>query len=338
MKINFKSLKQVQDLFYDNQVLWASDISIKIGKSRVIVHKYLKELLNQNKLKKVWLWSHAKYQIVDSYIKDKILNYSENIFNIDYKTEKILEEIFFKLSPEWKILKWFNWLKDWCFNRNLDVDEKIKNYISIYNYIKSLEDNCWLLDAIWVFWKHFEKVNLDKVYYADQYKRMEFGRWKLAEMTFFAKQSQNKDLIMESINEINLKLKCLISKEKFDAIAIIPWSIDRKKQLLQFLKQELKIINLPFINIIKYYPNNITIPQKSLKIREQRIQNARNTIFIDDENISKYKKVLLIDDFVWSGSTLNETATKLKQEWIKQVFWFAFVGNLNLEYEVINEV
>jgi predicted amidophosphoribosyltransferase len=117
-------------------------------------------------------------------------------------------------------------------------------------------------------------------------------------MTFFAKQSQNKDLIMESINEINLKLKCLISKEKFDAIAIIPWSIDRKKQLLQFLKQELKIINLPFINIIKYYPNNITIPQKSLKIREQRIQNARNTIFIDDENISKYKKVLLIDDFV----------------------------------------
>jgi adenine/guanine phosphoribosyltransferase-like PRPP-binding protein len=55
---------------------------------------------------------------------------------------------------------------------------------------------------------------------------------------------------------------------------------------------------LPFVNIIKYYPNNIPIPQKTLKTREQRIQNAKNTIFVDDKNISKYNKVLLIDDFV----------------------------------------
>jgi len=50
------------------------------------------------------------------------------------------------------------------------------------------------------------------------------------------------------------------------------------------LQDELKQFNLPFVNIIKYYPNNIPIPQKSLKSREQRIMNARNTIFIDDAN------------------------------------------------------
>ncbi len=48
--------------------------------------------------------------------------------------------------------------------------------------------------------------------------------------------------------------------------------------------------------------------------------------------------VFLIDDFVWSGSTLNETATKLKYEWVKEVHWFAFVWNMNLDYDVINEV
>jgi hypothetical protein len=48
--------------------------------------------------------------------------------------------------------------------------------------------------------------------------------------------------------------------------------------------------------------------------------------------------VLLIDDFVWSWATLNETAKKLKYEWIKEVYWFAFVGNLDLSYEVINEI
>jgi hypothetical protein len=67
---------------------------------------------------------------------------------------------------------------------------------------------------------------------------------------------------------------------------------------LQFLKNELKPINLPFINIIKYYPNAIPIPQKSLKTRQQRIKNAKNTIFVDDGEASNYKKVFLIDDFV----------------------------------------
>ncbi|MDD5770398.1 MAG: hypothetical protein PHE25_05505, partial [Candidatus Gracilibacteria bacterium] len=231
-----------------------------------------------------------------------------------------------------------NGIKDWCISRKLDIEEKVNNYISIYNHIKSLENTCGLLDAKEAFGKDFNKVFLDGVYYADQYKWMEFGRGKLAEMTFFAKQSQNKDLILNSINEISLKLKCFIQKEKFDALAIIPWSIDRKNQLLKFLKIDLQRLGLHFINIIKYYENDIAIPQKSLKTREQRLQNANNTIFVDDKNIKNYSKVLLIDDFVGSGATLNQTASKLKSEGIKKVYGFAFVGNLNLEYEIINEV
>jgi hypothetical protein len=87
-------------------------------------------------------------------------------------------------------------------------------------------------------------------------------------------------------------------QENFSAIAIIPWSIDRKNQILKILKNELKRFELPFVNVIKYYPNNIAIPQKTLKTKNQRIQNARNTIFIDDKNIKNYSKILLIDDFV----------------------------------------
>ncbi len=51
---------------------------------------------------------------------------------------------------------------------------------------------------------------------------------------------------------------------------------------------------------MKYYPNQIPIPQKSLKTREQRKRNAQDTILIDDKNIDSYKHVLLIDDFVGS--------------------------------------
>ena len=235
-------------------------------------------------------------------------------------------------------MKGFPGIKKWCISRNLNIEEKTKNYVSIYDHIEKLQNTCWLNEVKNTFWKHFENVYLDNIFYADRYNWMEFERWKLAEMTFYAKQSQNKDLINESIDEIILKLECIIRKWWFDSIAITPWSIDRKNQLLHFLKIRLVFLWLPFINVIKYYPNNIAIPQKSLKTREQRIKNAKNTIFIDDKNIKKYKKVFLIDDFVWSGSTLNETVAKLKQEWVTEVFWFAFVWNMNLEYEVINEV
>ena len=115
-------------------------------------------------------------------------------------------------------------------------------------------------------------------------------------------------------------------------------SIDRKNQLLIILKSKLKELKKPFVNIIKYYFTGISIPQKSLKTRKERIENAKNTIFIDDKNIWKYKKIFLIDDFVWSGSTLNETGKKLKESWVKQIDWFAFVGNLNLSYDIINEI
>jgi hypothetical protein len=51
-------------------------------------------------------------------------------------------------------------------------------------------------------------------------------------MTFYAKQSQNTELINKSIDQFIMKLECFIKKEQFDAIAITPWSIDRKNQLL----------------------------------------------------------------------------------------------------------
>jgi hypothetical protein len=41
---------------------------------------------------------------------------------------------------------------------------------------------------------------------------------------------------------------------------------------------------------------------------------------------------------VWSWATLNETAIKLKAEWVKEVIGFAWVGNMNLNYDVINEI
>ncbi len=344
MNTSFKIHKKIEELFQNKEVLWATEIANILWISRVITHKALKDLLKDKKLKKIGKWAHTKYKSlifnseVDNGLNFPLQSGGELKKSPDFKTQKILQEYFYKFSPEWKLFLWYEGIKKWCKERNMNVEDKIKNFILVKQHIENLHNECGLISAEKNFGKHFENVYLNEIYYADQYNWMEFGRWKLAEMTFFAKQSQNLKLISQANNEILLKLECIITKWNFDAIALTPWSIERKNQLLWLLKKSLERLKLPFVNIIKYYENNIPIPQKSLKTRQQRITNARNTIFIKDENISQYKKVFLIDDFVGSGSTLNETAHKLKKEWVEEVIWFAYVWNLNLSYDIINEV
>lgn len=336
MSFSFNTYRRVVDLLENIEIIWATEISNRLWLSRVIVHKILKRLLEENKVEKIWKWAHTKYKsLIFSWNKEEI-TFDDLIIN--YKTKKFFDDNFYKFDSDWKILKWFDWFKYWLKDRNFDLNKSIKNYKKIYNYIEKLENNCWLLDATDIFNKKFEKNYMKKVFYAWEYSFMEFWRSKLAEITFFAKQSQNKNLINYSIDEIFYKIECLIKTENIDCIAIIPWSIDRKNQLLWILKNRLKDFQIDFLNIIKYYPNNISIPQKSIKSKSWRLKNASNTIFVNDEKVKKYSKILLIDDFVWSGATLNITAKKINELWWKNIIWFAFVWSLDLSYEVINEI
>ncbi len=335
MSFSFKIYKKILDLFQKNELLWASEIAEKLGISRVIVHKVLKQILDENKVQKIWKASHTRYK---SLIYSKNNKQIESYMIIDFKTKKLIDENFYKFDSTWKLLKWFEGFKTWLWEKNFNIEKSVNSYKNLINYIENLENNCWLLDVTEIFKKKFEKIYMQKVYYAWEYNLIEFGRTKLAEMTFYAKQSQNLNLINQSIDEIIYKLECLVKIEKIDCIAIVPWSIDRKNQLLGKLKKRLEKLNLPFLNIIKYYENGIPIPQKSIKSKTWRIKNAQNTIFVNDKNIKNYNKILLIDDFVGSWATLNITAWKLSEQWVKNIIWFAFVWSMDLKYEVINEI
>jgi len=220
--MNFAIKKEILDLFEKQEFYWVTEIAEVLWKNRVVIQRYLKKLIEVWILEKINNWPKTKYKKIFSKWEKKIFEdkkkklddkkFFNPDFRLDFKMEKILEENFWKFSPEWRILKWLSWLQEWCFARNLDFEEKIKTFINTFNYIEDLQDNCWLLDAKENFWMHFEKVYLDEIFYADQYKWMEFWRWKLAEMTFYAKQSQDKKLIFDSINQMILKLKCVILK------------------------------------------------------------------------------------------------------------------------------
>lgn len=344
MSYKFSSLQQIIDCFQSHDLLSPTQISDMLWKSKVIIHKYLKELVKQGKLEKKWQGAHTLYHlawnIVSSHKKPDI---SKSLSGLSYEDTLILEDEFYKFAENGVLLQWREGFILWCESRNLNPNEKAQSFVKIKKHIDKVKNSCGVIDATEAFSKHVEKLCMQKVFYADQYNRMEFGRGKLAEMTFFAKQSQNRNLIQQCISQILLNIECLTKQHKIDAIAIVPRSISRSNQLLKILKQELSYLWLHFVQIIKYFPWKIPIPQKSLKSREQRTRNAQETIIIDDKLLTKdskspYKRVLLIDDFVGSGATLNQTAQKLQTAGVQHIFWFAFVGNTNLSYEVINEV
>ncbi len=109
-------------------------------------------------------------------------------------------------------------------------------------------------------------------------------------------------------------------------MAWVPHSIPRKTLFLPLFKKLLNL-ELPEIKLIKVYSGGIPVAQKSLSKLEDRITNAKETILIKSAP-NKANKVLIIDDALGSGATMNEIALKIENKLHpKLIFGYAVVGS-----------
>jgi predicted amidophosphoribosyltransferase len=103
---------------------------------------------------------------------------------------------------------------------------------------------------------------------------------------------------------------------------------------MDMLKSYLKI-DLPEVSITKI-KTQIVVPQKALSKLFERVENARNTFLIRDNR--QFEHVLIIDDAVGSGATINEIALKLKKNHVaKKVTGIAVCGSFK-GFDVISEL
>lgn len=94
-------------------------------------------------------------------------------------------------------------------------------------------------------------------------------------------------------------------------------------------------IALPVIEI-KKLSGLIPVPQKSLAKLDERIRNAENTFAVTDQR--KFKTIILIDDAVGSGATLNQITGKIKNKKVaKKIIGLAIVGSFK-GFDVITDV
>jgi len=103
------------------------------------------------------------------------------------------------------------------------------------------------------------------------------------------------------------------------------------KELQKHLLSTLGILKLSKLK------TEVIVPQKTLNKLEDRIENARETIIVEDSGV--YKNILLLDDAVGSGATLNETARQIRKKKIcsGKIIGLAITGSVK-GFDVISEV
>lgn len=307
------------------------DLVDHLGIGNVAVHRHLRALVELGKLTKAGGAPKVFYRLSTPSAQDRQV--------LESKTNRLLDKYYAYVDPTGQFLTGIAGFTHWAasVHKTKEIDSLLARYVKDRENINQLFAPPGWIDATDNLRHTFGRdMRLSGVYYLDFYSLPTFGKTRLGSLVLYAKQSENKPLIRQTTDESRDVINQLIAKLGIDAVGYIPHSILRRIQFLKEFSQRLNL-SLPQINLTKAYPGKIRVAQKTLGKLEERIKNARETIFVEGVG-AKYNRVLLIDDAVGSGATFNETAKKLKQMGLaKQVYGFAVVGSLK-GFEVIREV
>ena len=322
---------KVKLLFEERQELTVVEIVAELNISKQYVHKILNELLLLNFITKIGSTPKTIYRI-------KELQVETNVPKLIISNEKqnFLKDNFLLITEIGQMLEGLEAFENWCTKRKLPVEKTIDEFILTKEKYNNYLDANKLISGLDKLknTKGYDEIFLDELLYLDFYAIERFGKTRLGTILHYAKQGQNKMLMRILINEIREKIDIIINEYDINAVAFVPPTIKRETQLMKFLSTGLKI-NLPVLQIVKV-GGIIPVPQKSLNKLEERINNAENT-FVIKGNVS-YKNLLLIDDAVGSGSTLNQISGKIKRKKLAEnIIAIAIVGSFK-GFDVITDL
>lgn len=298
-----------------------------LGISSRAIRKQLNKLYADNKLAKMGKPPRVFYYIP----KAKSIEKKDNL---PIGTKKIINKRYLIITPSGEIKEGVEGFVYWCLKNNLNVIKTADDYIKTLQKYDRFKKN-GLIDGMKKIQQTFKKVYVDNLFYLDFYSVERFGKTKLGQLLLYAKQSQNKKLIKDLTDNIKADVEKLSKKYKIDGVGYIPPTVKRQVQFVNELKKNLK---LPFrkINLVKVQ-SQVSVPQKTLNKLDDRIENAHVSIVVDDNNV--YNNILLIDDAVGSGATINETAKKIREKNIckGKIIGLTITGSFK-GFDVISEV
>ncbi len=304
-----------------------SELSDIIDISDRAIRKQLSKLLESGEIKKIGKPPKVYYLINKA-------EGSEEHEAVNNEVKKKINERYLIITPAGERKEGWEGFFYWCKKNHLPVVKTADEYIkTIKKYDAFKKDG--VIDGMSKIKNTFKQVYPDKVFYLDFYSIERFGKTRLGQLLLYAKQSQNKTLMKEIIKKIKPVVDSVVKKYKIDGIGFIPPTVRRETQLMRVLEKGLKE-NVRKVSIVKI-KTPVAVPQKTLNKLEDRVENAKNTLVVDEN--SSFNNILLIDDAVGSGATLNETARKIKEKKIckGKIIGLAITGSFK-GFDVISEV
>jgi hypothetical protein len=319
------------ELFIVNKELTVKELTFKLQASKQMVHLVLKKLVSNNTLEKLGRTPKTVYRLVEG----KNVVVAQNLPIVSNSTKELLDQNVVLITETGNLIQGLEAFGQWCTKRNQPVEKTLNEFIKTKEKYAGYYDKNGIISGTAKLIKTYqEKTFLNEVYYLDFYAIERFGKTRLGMLLHYAKQGQNLFLMNLMMNEIHDRIITFIASNKIEAVGFVPPTIRREVQIMKFIQENLRIA-LPVLDI-KKISGIIPVPQKSLSKLDERIRNAENTFAVTDQR--KFNKVLLIDDAVGSGSTLNEIAGKIKTKKIaKEVIGLAVVGSFK-RFDVITDI
>jgi hypoxanthine-guanine phosphoribosyltransferase len=321
-----KTSKNILDFITTNKQATGQELAEHLGITDRAVRKQLFSLLKNNSLIKKGHPPVVYYQINDKQ--------TPIIENLPIKIFQIIEKNYLFITPSGKKLNGVNGFFAWCQKQNLSFKKTANEYVDMVKKFSKYKKN-GLIDGMSKIKSTYKNVFLDNLYYLDFYSIDRFGKTKLGQLLLYAKQSQQESLITDLIDDIAPDIKKLIEEKNITSVGFIPPTVKRQVQFMTVLQKKLKL-KTRIINI-KKIKADVAVPQKSLSKLSDRIENASHSIVVSDN--SQHGNILLIDDAVGSGSTLNETARQIREKGIcdDKIIGLAITGSFK-GFDVISEV
>ncbi len=309
--------------------LTVNDLSSLLNVSRQYVHRVLNELGEEGLISSIGSAPKVFYKFNEQ---------SKPTFvkSVTFEQENFLRQHLILIDPLGNLLEGLDAIKYWCEKQNLPLNKTIAEYIETRTKYLSYFNQDELIDGTekLIQTKGVHEVGVDKLFYLDFYAIERFGKTRLGTLMHYAKQGQNKGLMKQIVSEIRQRVYKLVDEKNIDAVLFVPPTIDRKVQIMSVLKKLLQI-DKPVVKVDKI-KNQIVVPQKALSKIFERIANAKNTFYVPNQQ--KFKRILIIDDAIGSGATINEIALKLKEKKIaNEVIGLAITGSYK-GFEVISEI
>lgn len=305
------------------------------------VRKQLRILFNSKKIEKVgkppkvfYIIPSKKYALKNEPSKLQLISGKAYLTKLSIENKRIIENNFLYITPKGERFDGLKGFVRWCADRSFDAEKKATEYVNIYKKYDQLKKDELISGKKKIKDTFGENMCLDGVFYADFYAWEIFGKTKMGQLLLYGKQSQDRKIILEVVKNIEANVNFLIEKYNIEAIGFIPPTVKRELQFMKVLEKGLNV-SIPIIKIEKAKTEIIT-PQKTLSKLRDRVDNAEYSIFVIDTR--SFLNILLIDDAVGSGATMNQIACKIKKSGIaKIVYGFAITGSAK-GFDVISEV